>query len=171
MTTESRPRLKITYATLRNDNEELHAQFDAGLGKARGSDQVSSSSATSGRWSDARRASVKAAADRAIALQPSLPEGHVSLGYYYYHGFLDYDHALALLFPFFQVATLAALFGWLRRRGVSWPVPLAAAALLSQLEPLYSADAGRETPGQRTRRVSGTRRARGRGAPDHCAPR
>ncbi len=48
------------------------------------------------------------------------------------------DHALALLFPFFQVATLAALFGWLRRRGVSWPVPLAAAALLSLLEPLYS---------------------------------
>jgi len=48
------------------------------------------------------------------------------------------DHALALLFPFFQVATLAALFGWLRRRGVSWPVPLASAALLSQLEPLYS---------------------------------
>jgi hypothetical protein len=48
------------------------------------------------------------------------------------------DHALALLFPFFQVATLAALFGWLRRRGVSWPVPLSAAALLSQLEPLYS---------------------------------
>ena len=48
------------------------------------------------------------------------------------------DHALALLFPFFQLATLAALFGWLRRRGVSWPVPLAAAALLSQLEPLYS---------------------------------
>jgi hypothetical protein len=48
------------------------------------------------------------------------------------------DHALALLFPFFQVATLAALFGWLRRRGLSWPVPLAAAALLSQLEPLYS---------------------------------
>jgi hypothetical protein len=48
------------------------------------------------------------------------------------------DHALALLFPFFQVATLGALFGWLRRRRLSWPIPLAAAALLSQLEPLYS---------------------------------
>src|SRR3954453_19706651 len=35
MTTESKPRLKITYATLRNDNEELHAQFDAGLEKVR----------------------------------------------------------------------------------------------------------------------------------------
>ena len=35
MTTESRPRLKITYATLRNDNEELHAAFDAGVAKVR----------------------------------------------------------------------------------------------------------------------------------------
>ena len=35
MSTEARPRLKITYATLRNDNEELHAQYEAGLAKAR----------------------------------------------------------------------------------------------------------------------------------------
>ncbi len=35
MTTESRPRIKITYATLRNDNEELHAAYDAGLEIAR----------------------------------------------------------------------------------------------------------------------------------------
>src|SRR5712691_1662116 len=48
------------------------------------------------------------------------------------------DHALALLFPFFQGATLLALFGWLRRRGVAGPVPLAAAAILSLFEPLYS---------------------------------
>src|SRR5262249_39154772 len=34
---------------------------------------------------------------------------------------------------------LAALWGWLRRRGVPWPLPLAAAALLSLFEPLYSA--------------------------------
>jgi 1-pyrroline-5-carboxylate dehydrogenase len=36
MSTEAAPRLKITYATLRNDNEELHAQYEAGLAKARG---------------------------------------------------------------------------------------------------------------------------------------
>ena len=36
MTAETQPRLKITYATLRNDNDELHAQFEAGLAKARG---------------------------------------------------------------------------------------------------------------------------------------
>ncbi len=31
MTTESAPRIKITYATLRADNEDLHARFEAGL--------------------------------------------------------------------------------------------------------------------------------------------
>ena len=36
MTATSEPRLKITYATLRNDNEQLHAQYDAGLAVARG---------------------------------------------------------------------------------------------------------------------------------------
>src|SRR5215813_318472 len=48
------------------------------------------------------------------------------------------DHALALLFPFIQVSTLLVLYGWLRRRGSSPTIPLAAAALLSQAEPLYS---------------------------------
>ncbi|MEA2676867.1 MAG: 1-pyrroline-5-carboxylate dehydrogenase, partial [Chloroflexota bacterium] len=33
--TIERPRLKITYATLRNDNEELHEQFERGMAKAR----------------------------------------------------------------------------------------------------------------------------------------
>jgi 1-pyrroline-5-carboxylate dehydrogenase len=36
MTATSEPRLKITYATLRNDNEQLHASYDAGLALARG---------------------------------------------------------------------------------------------------------------------------------------
>ncbi|GAC1674240.1 MAG: L-glutamate gamma-semialdehyde dehydrogenase [Candidatus Limnocylindrales bacterium] len=35
MTTESQPRLKITYATLRADNERLHAEFEAGLTEAK----------------------------------------------------------------------------------------------------------------------------------------
>jgi 1-pyrroline-5-carboxylate dehydrogenase len=35
MTTESTPRIKITYATLRADNEELHAQFETALATAR----------------------------------------------------------------------------------------------------------------------------------------
>ncbi len=48
------------------------------------------------------------------------------------------DHALALLFPALQVATLAILFGWLRRRTESGTVAMAAAALLAWFEPLYS---------------------------------
>jgi 1-pyrroline-5-carboxylate dehydrogenase len=35
MTTESQPRLKITYATLRADNEELHRLYEAGLEQAK----------------------------------------------------------------------------------------------------------------------------------------
>jgi len=35
MTSDATPRLKITYATLRNDNEQLHAEYEAGLVKAR----------------------------------------------------------------------------------------------------------------------------------------
>ena len=31
MTTEPAPRIKITYATLRADNEDLHTQFEAGV--------------------------------------------------------------------------------------------------------------------------------------------
>lgn len=49
------------------------------------------------------------------------------------------DHAMALLFPLLQVATLLLLYGWLRRRGARRAFALAAAALLSQFEPLYRA--------------------------------
>ena len=43
------------------------------------------------------------------------------------------DHALALLFPLFQIATLAVAVGWLRRRGVPRTAALLAAAILAQL--------------------------------------
>ena len=36
MTTETQPRLKITYATLRADNEQLHREYEAGLAEAKG---------------------------------------------------------------------------------------------------------------------------------------
>ena len=48
------------------------------------------------------------------------------------------DHAMALIFPLFQVATLLVLFGWLRRRGVSAAVAGLAAATVAWFEPLYS---------------------------------
>ncbi len=43
---------------------------------------------------DQRLAVTKKAADRALALDPDLPEGHIALGWYYYHGHYDYDRAL-----------------------------------------------------------------------------
>jgi len=43
---------------------------------------------------DDMRASAREAADRALALDPGLPQAHESLGMWYYHGFLDYDRAL-----------------------------------------------------------------------------
>ena len=36
----------------------------------------------------------KEAVNKALALQPNLPEAHLALGYYYYHGYREYDKAL-----------------------------------------------------------------------------
>lgn len=41
-----------------------------------------------------RLATAKSAIDRALELDPALPEAHTALGYYFYWGFLDYDRAL-----------------------------------------------------------------------------
>ncbi len=49
------------------------------------------------------------------------------------------DHAMALLFPLLQIATLCALGGWLRRQGASRALALCAAALVALFAPLYSA--------------------------------
>jgi eukaryotic-like serine/threonine-protein kinase len=39
-------------------------------------------------------AKAKAAVDEALRIDPNLPDAHISLGIYYYWGFLDYDNAL-----------------------------------------------------------------------------
>jgi TolB-like protein/Tfp pilus assembly protein PilF len=36
----------------------------------------------------------KQAVDKAFQINPNLPEAHIALGHYYYHGFLDYERAL-----------------------------------------------------------------------------
>jgi eukaryotic-like serine/threonine-protein kinase len=41
-----------------------------------------------------RLASAKEAVDAALRLDPGLIDAHLAMGYYYYWGFLDYDHAL-----------------------------------------------------------------------------
>ncbi len=44
--------------------------------------------------SEERLVMAKQAIDKAFQLNPDLPEAHLALGHYYYHGHLDYDHAL-----------------------------------------------------------------------------
>jgi len=50
-----------------------------------------------GDRSTARLRKAKAAADKALELDRSLGAAHLAMGVYYYHGFLDYDNALAHL--------------------------------------------------------------------------
>jgi 1-pyrroline-5-carboxylate dehydrogenase len=52
MTTDSAPRIKITYATLSADNEELHAQFEAGLVATRASLGGHHQNYVAGAWRD-----------------------------------------------------------------------------------------------------------------------
>ena len=52
MTTEPAPREKITYATLRADNEELHAQFEAGLATAQTNLGAYHRNYVGGKWRD-----------------------------------------------------------------------------------------------------------------------
>jgi 1-pyrroline-5-carboxylate dehydrogenase len=52
MTTESAPRIKITYATLRADNEQLHTQFETALAGARTAIGGYSRNYVDGAWRD-----------------------------------------------------------------------------------------------------------------------
>ena len=52
MTTDSAPRIKITYATLSADNEELHTQFEAGLAEVRKTLGSSHQNYIGGAWRD-----------------------------------------------------------------------------------------------------------------------
>jgi 1-pyrroline-5-carboxylate dehydrogenase len=52
MTTEAKPRLKITYATLRADNEELHALYEQGVKESRAGLGAHHRNYIDGRWVD-----------------------------------------------------------------------------------------------------------------------
>ncbi len=52
MTDDAQPRIKITYATLRNDNDALHAAFDRGLEAARARIGQSHRNIVAGAWRD-----------------------------------------------------------------------------------------------------------------------
>ena len=47
--------------------------------------------------SDENRQAFKLAAEKALALDPELPQAHYAMASYFYHGLLDYDRALAEL--------------------------------------------------------------------------
>jgi tetratricopeptide (TPR) repeat protein len=77
--------------------------------------------------SDKRLAAVKETAERSLRLEPDLPAAHVAMGFYYYHGLLDYDRALKE----FAIAlerghrSVAAAIGFVQRRQGKWPEALA----------------------------------------------
>lgn len=65
---------------------------------------------------------VKAEAERALTLDPGLPQAHLALGYYYYWGYRRYDHAVAQFNRALQLApnSVDAILGLAfiaRRRG------------------------------------------------------
>lgn len=60
MTTESKPRIKITYATLRADNEELHALYEAGVEASRAGLGRYHQNLIDGRWVDGRAGTFEA---------------------------------------------------------------------------------------------------------------
>lgn len=89
--------------------------------------------------SNERLALVKKAADRSLELDPALLEGHVALGYYYYHGHNDYDRALEQ----FAIAQQGqpsnsevwAAVGFVQRRQGRWEEALASFHKAFDLDP------------------------------------
>jgi tetratricopeptide (TPR) repeat protein len=78
--------------------------------------------------------------DRALQLEPDLPEAHLALGNYYYRGHLDYDRA----FEQFAIARknlpndsdLLSLIGFVQRRQGRFEEALANIKRASELDPL-----------------------------------
>lgn len=75
-----------------------------------------------------------------MQLAPELPEAHAALGYYYYYGHRDYDHALRE----FKLAQqnlpndseIATAIGLVQRRKAAWKDSLTNLRLACQLDPL-----------------------------------
>jgi len=90
--------------------------------------------------SEERLAMAKQAVDKALELNPDLPEAHMALGNYYYYGYLDYDRALEQ----FAIAResqpnnslLFAAIGYIRRRQGKFEQALANLKKASELDPL-----------------------------------
>lgn len=69
MTTDEKPRIKITYATLRADNEDMHAGFEAAVERVRADFGTHYRNFIDGQWRDAAdRFEVRTPIDRDIVL-------------------------------------------------------------------------------------------------------
>ncbi|HUL71128.1 MAG TPA: protein kinase [Gemmatimonadales bacterium] len=86
----------------------------------------------------------KDAIDRALALQPDLPKGHVAKGWYLYWGFRDYDAALAELERARQAlpndGDLTQAIAYIHRRKGNWNEAIAGLKRAIELDP-HSVDA------------------------------
>jgi serine/threonine-protein kinase len=80
------------------------------------------------------------AAERAIALQPDLPEAHLAMGFYHYWGHRDYDRALAefALTSRAQPNNADAIeaVGFVQRRQGKWQAALTSMIRAVELDPL-----------------------------------
>jgi TolB-like protein/Tfp pilus assembly protein PilF len=82
----------------------------------------------------------ESAVQHVVKLQPHLPEAHAALGYYYYYGHRDYDHALQE----FRIAQhrlpndseIAEAIGLVERRKGTWEDSIANLKRATQLDPL-----------------------------------
>ncbi len=88
---------------------------------------------------DERRAEFKRTAERALQLDPDLPDAHIAMGYYYYHGLLDYEQALDELAiarrgrP--NDSELWAVIGYVQRRQGKWDDAATSLDKALQLDP------------------------------------
>jgi serine/threonine-protein kinase len=82
----------------------------------------------------------KQAVDRAFELNPDLPEAHLALGQYYYHGHLDYDRALEQFAIARKIqpnnSELLSYIGYVQRRQGKFEQALANIKKTSELDPL-----------------------------------
>jgi len=90
--------------------------------------------------SEERLAMAKQAVDKALELNPDLPEGHLALGHYYYQGHLDYDRAMEQ-FTIVQKSQpgdsqLIAYIGFVQRRQGKFEQGLTNIKKAAELDPL-----------------------------------
>ncbi len=91
--------------------------------------------------SEERLTMAKQAVDKAFQLNPELPEAHLALGHYYYHGHLDYERALEQ----FAIARksqpnnsdILSFIGFVQRRQGKFEQAVANLKKASELDPRY----------------------------------